>query len=151
MILMDTNVLSQTIRAYGSPCVRHWLDAQPERALYICAPVLADLYFGALHLLPGKKRDDLVEACAAIERRFEWRLPPFESRAARRYAEFRASRWSVGRAAADMDMIIAAVASVHDMTIATQNIRDFDGLGVPLVNPLDAAGRTLFRRSGFRL
>ena len=37
-----------------------------------------------------------------------------------------------------MDAMIAAIALAHAMTLATRNVRDFEGLGVPLVDPFTA-------------
>ena len=37
-----------------------------------------------------------------------------------------------------MDAMIAAICLVHDATLATRNVRDFDGLDLKLVNPFEA-------------
>ena len=37
-----------------------------------------------------------------------------------------------------MDAMIAAIAAAHAMTLATRNVRGFEGLGVPLVDPFTA-------------
>lgn len=33
--------------------------------------------------------------------------------------------------------MIGAIASAHDATVATRNVKDFDHLGIPVVNPFD--------------
>jgi hypothetical protein len=90
-------------------------------------------------LLPdGKQKNILFAACEEVEAMFEGRILSFDQSAAYRYAEFRMRRRKQGRAIAEMDMAIAAIASVHSMTVATGNTRDFEGLGVPLVDPFTA-------------
>ena len=41
MILLDTNVVSETMRPDPSVNVRGWLDAQRSEDLFLCVPVLA--------------------------------------------------------------------------------------------------------------
>lgn len=54
---------------------------------------------------------------------------------ARASGDLRASRESVGRRVAQADMLIAATALVHGLTLATRNLRDFADCGVTLVDP----------------
>jgi len=139
MILLDTNVISQAMKPGGDANVRGWLDAQRKSDLYICAPVLAELLYGAVHLPQGKKREALLSACAHIETvSFAGRILPFDQSATHFYAKFRAKRHKEGRGVAEMDMAIAAIASAHAMTLATRNIWDFEGLDIPLFNPFSA-------------
>jgi toxin FitB len=37
-----------------------------------------------------------------------------------------------------MDLLIAAIASIHGAAVATRNFRDFDGLGLQLINPFES-------------
>ena len=46
MILLDTNVVSESLRPRPSPSVLTWLDARPAESIYLCTPVLAELYRG---------------------------------------------------------------------------------------------------------
>lgn len=136
MILLDTNVVSQAMKPDGDMAVCAWLDAQPKTDLYLCAPVLAELRYGAVNLPNGKKKDFLLAACDHIENKsFAGRILTFDRFAAHFYAEFRAKRRREGRSIAEMDMAIAAIASAHAMTLATRNVCDFEGLGIPLVDP----------------
>ena len=66
-------------------------------------------------------------------------IVPFSENCVGHYAAIIAQRRLSGRPIFAMDAMIAAIALTHDMTLATRNIRDFEGLGVRLVNPFEAA------------
>ena len=61
MILLDTNVLSEPIKATGEPKVLAWLDAQPVDALYLSTISLAELRFGIAALPEGKRKEALAD------------------------------------------------------------------------------------------
>jgi toxin FitB len=136
VILLDTNVVSQSMKPDGDWRVRDWLDSRDMTDFFICAPVLAELRFGALALPNGKKRDFLIACCERIENEtFVRRVLPFDNRAAHCFAQLRALKRSRGQTVPIMDAMIAAIALAHAMTLGTRNVRDFEGLGVPLVDP----------------
>ena len=54
---------------------------------------------------------------------------------ARAAAELRAARDAAGRRVAQADMLIAATALVHGLTLATRNVSDFEDCGVPMFDP----------------
>jgi len=139
MILLDTNVVSQTMRPDGDRRVQAWLNARAIQDFFICAPVLAELRYGALAVPKGKKQDFLISVCERIEcETFAGRVLPFDALAAHRFAELRAQKRLQGKVAPIMDAMIAAIALAHAMTLATRNVKDFEGLGVPLVDPFAA-------------
>jgi predicted nucleic acid-binding protein len=49
--------------------------------------------------------------------------------------QLRGKLQSQGKPRTQADMIIAATAQIHQLTLVTRNIRDFEGCGIPLVNP----------------
>ena len=66
---------------------------------------------------------------------FANRILPFDSAAARAYAEIAAARRAAGRPVSHPDNQIAAIARSHGMAVATRNIRDFEDMGIALINP----------------
>ena len=70
---------------------------------------------------------------------FENRALPFESDAAQAYADIGATRRSAGRTVALADCQIAAIARARDMAVAMRNVRDFEDIGIEIVDPWAAA------------
>jgi predicted nucleic acid-binding protein len=136
VILLDTNVISELMRSSPSETVLAWLDAQRDDDCFLCAPVVAELRYGVAILPEGRRRRALATSLDRIENEeFGDRILPFDRGAARRSAEIRAKRKALGKPMSATDAAIAAIASVHAMTLATRNVRDFEGLELALVDP----------------
>ncbi|MEQ8346356.1 MAG: PIN domain-containing protein [Sneathiellaceae bacterium] len=82
--LLDTNVISETVRPSPDPHVLAWLESQTPRDLYLAAMTIGELVRGARRLADGPQRDRLQ---TWIERdltaQFEGRIVPFDDAAAR--------------------------------------------------------------------
>ena len=70
---------------------------------------------------------------------FAERILPFDSAAARDYADIASGRRSAGRPIAPADCQIAAIARCRGMAMATRNVRDFGDIDVEIVDPWTAA------------
>ena len=139
-VLLDTNVVSELLRPSPNPVVEGWVAGRQATDLHFSAIGEAELRFGVAILPAGRRRDALASAIEEILREdFEDRVLPFDSRAAREYAEIAASRRTVGRPVAPADCQIAAIARSRDLTIATRNVRDFADMEIELVDPWDDA------------
>jgi toxin FitB len=90
-----------------------------------------------LAVLPeGRRRSELETAVRAMfSDDFEGRVLPFDAIAAEGYADIYARRRLAGRSSATADLMIAAIARVHGTGVVTRNVTDFDGCGVPVLNP----------------
>jgi predicted nucleic acid-binding protein len=139
MIVLDTNVLSEGMRARPNPAVQTWLDSQDPKDIYLCAPVLAELHYGAELLPAGARRSSLERTIARMAETFAGRFLLVDAAASREYGRLMAMRDRRGRATGTMDGLIAAVASVHHAAIATRDVHGFDGLGIELINPFPEA------------
>lgn len=91
MILLDTNVISEAMRPEPAPAVRAWLDAQAAETLYLSSLTIAELMFGIGALPKGARKDKLAAATDGVLELFANRILPFDTRAARRYAELAVS------------------------------------------------------------
>jgi len=136
MILLDTNVVSEPLRASGDMNVLAWIDAQIIETLYLSTISLAELRFGIAVLPTGKRRDTLH---ASLEQRvlplFAGRILSFDDPASKSYATLRARARAAGQAIAPADGYIAAIAVAHGFTVATRDTSPFDAAGVPVINP----------------
>jgi len=136
MILLDTNVISDTYRAQPDLSVRRWLAAQRPADLYICAPVLAELRYGAERLPAGGRRRRLEDWIVKIESEgFPDRILPFDQGAAREFGQIFNRRKSAGRPIGIMDAIIASIARSNGATMATRDVGDFAGFDLVIINP----------------
>ena len=139
-LLLDTNVVSELIRKLPDPAVAAWVSGFFVNDLFFSAIGEAELRYGAAILPAGRRRDTLVfEIDAMLRDAFEDRVLPFDSDAAREYGNIAAARRSLGRPVAPADCQIAAIAASRGMAVATRNVRDFENMGIELVDPWAAA------------
>ena len=136
MILLDTNIVSEMMKPAPQPSVVAWLDRQDGVGLFICAPVLAELRYGAELLSSGKRRNELIKVIDHIENdAFLGRILPFEQGAAGCYAKIAAARRRLGRPLNQMDGLIAAIALSEDAVLCTRDEDGFADLGLKIINP----------------
>ncbi len=139
MIILDTNVVSEFGKPSPDGQVSRWLEHNPIGDLYLCGPVVMELSFGAEDYLRRTGLDRYLKALKIhTENRFKGRIVEFVDPAPELAGRLRAEERARGRVLGLPDAMIAAIAIVHGATLATRNVRDFEGLGVKLVNPFEA-------------
>jgi toxin FitB len=136
MIVLDTNVLSETLRPKPSTKVLDWMRAEQSAALFTTTITEAELLFG-IALLPHGARRRLLEAVvnAIFEQDLAGRILPFDSAAAREFADIAATRRRVGRPISEADARIAAIARSRGAAVATRNVADFADCAVEIIDP----------------
>ena len=140
MILLDTDVVSELMRASPDAAVRRFLAAQRLETLFLPSLVVAEIRYGLAWLPEGRRRADLESLFERfLAEGFADRVLPFDATCAARYARARAAREAAGRPIALADALIGGMALAHGATLATRNMTDFEGLGATLVNPWEAA------------
>ncbi len=140
MVLLDTNVVSELIRGAPDPAVEAWTAGHPLESLFFSAIGEAELRYGVAILPTGRRRETLASDIERMLRdAFGNRVLPFDSDAARAYADIAAMRRSAGRSVAPADCQIAAIARSRNMAVATRNVRDFEDIDIEVVDPWVAA------------
>ena len=134
MILLDTNVLSELTRARPAPQVVAWLEENEPR-LALPAITLAELRYGIARLASGRRKSRLTRFWNMTRERFVGRIYSFDDRAAEAYGDIAAAAERAGTPINVAGGLIAAIAVVHGMSIATRDISDFDVAGASVVNP----------------
>ncbi|BCT93979.1 ribonuclease VapC [Lysobacter helvus] len=134
MIVLDTNVVSELMRAKPEPRVLRWVDAQPAETVVVTAITVAEVLCGIARLPKGARRTGL-EVAAAQTFDEDLMVLPFDDAAAVDYAAIAALQESRGRKLAIADAMIAATCLAAGATLATRNVRDFAGLGLEVVDP----------------
>lgn len=136
--LLDTNIVSEAVKPRPSPALVEWLGAQPDEALHISALTVAEIRRGVLEKAPGRRRRDLEAWFAGPEgpqALFSGRVLPFDARAALEWARLMAEGTASGRPRSALDMVVAATAVAHGLTVATANERHFRDTGLAWINP----------------
>lgn len=136
MILVDTNVLSAMMRVAVEPAVERWFDSQPPDSVWTTTVTIFEIRFGVAVLAPGGRRDRLYDAFdRAINDVLGGRVLPFDRTAAETAAAIAARQRQIGRAVEIRDVQIAGIAAARKATLATRNTRQFENLGILLVDP----------------
>lgn len=134
--LFDTNVVSEVIRPRPNPTVLSWIASRPEDTVAISTITIAELREGASLVQNETRRKALREWIdVSVERDFGDRALPLTVEILTTWLSLARSLKANGRSASSPDLLIAATARVHDLTIATRNVRDFVGTGAILFNP----------------
>lgn len=135
MILLDTNVVSEAMKPEPAPSVRAWLDAQAAETLYLSSVTIAELMFGIGALSNGRRKDKLAAALDAVLDMFADRILPFDTRAARRYADLAVRARAAGKGFPTPDGYIAAIAAAHDFAVASRDTSAFTAAGLVVIDP----------------
>ena len=134
--LLDTNVVSE-LRKIGDgkadARVAAWVDTEDAESFFISASTILELERGVL----GIQRRDAAQGARLrawldnhVRPEFAGRILPIDDQIAMRCAHLH-----IPDRRNEVDALIAATALVHGLTVATRNVRDFEGTGVVVVNP----------------
>lgn len=133
MWLLDTNVISEIRKSRPHPVAMAWFDRQQADSLFLSVASIGEIQRGA-----EKTREQNPEKAMEIE---AWLDALITTSNVLMADELTFVRWAklMHRQSGDLiiDALIAATAQVHGLTVATRNVRDFETLGVAVVNPFD--------------
>lgn len=135
MIVVDTNVVSELMKAQPSELVKAWFLRQDSRELRITSITVAEVLYGIERLAPGKRQEELREAALDIFSGFAEQILSFDAVAAAHYSNIVTGRDRQGNPIGGFDAQIAAICLSHEARLATRNEKDFVDLGVNLINP----------------
>jgi predicted nucleic acid-binding protein len=134
MFLLDTNVLSELRRPdKANPGLIAWAKSTVPAELFISAITLFEIELGAVQAawedaVKGKVLRSWIDT--QVMPAFKGRIIAVDAIVAQRCAALH-----VPDPRPQRDSLIAATALVHRMTVITRNVRDFEPMGVQLVNP----------------
>ena len=140
MIVLDTNVLSETMRPQPASQVLAWLDGLDQLPVYVSSVTQAEMLLGVALMPAGKRRTTLETKVAALfSQHFANRCLPFDAQAAPHYARIVSRLQKEGKRISTEDGQIAAVACSRGFSLATRNVSDFAGIAdLEVINPWDA-------------
>jgi hypothetical protein len=131
--LLDTNVISETIRREQNKLVLRWFQQIPSEALFVSVLTLGELRKG-IERLADKKRKEKLRLWLEHElpEWFEGRVLPVNLAVAERWGRLLAE---VGRPVPAIDSLLAATALHYELRLVTRNTGDFNYPGLEVINP----------------
>jgi predicted nucleic acid-binding protein len=135
MIVLDTNVVSEALKPEPNAAVLAWLNAQAAETVYLSSVTVAELLFGVGVLPDSARKDRLNTRIARLIDQFGGRILPFDTPAARRYAELAARARSAGKGFPTPDGYIAAIAASKGFAVASRDISAFSAGGLAVIDP----------------
>jgi len=135
VIVVDTNVVSELMRPAPAPAVETWARSSPTADLYITAITVAEIGYGIDRLPDGRRKEDLAAAAVDIFSTFDDHILPFDAEAAGLYGAIVGRRERAGTPITGFDAQVAAICRAKEATLATRNVKDFDGTGIKVLTP----------------
>ena len=145
MYLIDTNLISAVSPNRPTPQgLVEWMDAQSD-SLFLSVVTIAEVEDGIAKLRREKatrRSKDLAQWLEAVLHLYGDRILAFDTAAARFAGELSDRARGKGHAPGFADIIIAATARRHALTILSRNVRHFKPLGVPVLDPFSELPRS---------
>ncbi len=138
MYLLDTNVVSELRRSNPHPSVLDWIQHTPTEHLYLSAVTIGEIQAG-IEITREQDAAKAGELEAWLDRVLNsYSILAVDSIAFREWAKLMHHQSPT----LTQDAMIAAVATVHRLIVVTRNVRDFDRLGVQVLNPFAGQNRS---------
>jgi predicted nucleic acid-binding protein len=131
--LLDTNVLSELRRKQPHPGVSAWMAQRPASSLYLSVLTLGELRKGIDGVQVEARKLALSDWLQnELSLFFLGRVLSIDEQVADRWGQLVAA---AGRPLPSIDSLLAAKALVHGLRMVTRNAKDFEGMGVEVINP----------------
>lgn len=139
--LIDTSVVSETVRPKPEPKVLAWVEQRNPAELFLASPTVGELMRGA-RKIKEEARTNTYERWIEndLSEQFEGRILPFDDKAARIWGRLMGDGDRKGLTPAAADAQIAAIAIEHGLVLVTRNVRDFQNFDLAITNPWDGEG-----------
>lgn len=134
--LLDTNILSELRRPRPEPRVVRFIASQPLERLYVSEVTFAEIRFGIELVEDPARRSDLQDWLThRIRPMFAQRTLPISEAVTLRWRLLVEAGRKSGHTFSQPDLIIAATALHHGLTIVTRDRTDYDRAGAAVFQP----------------
>lgn len=128
--------MSEWAKPHPNAGVASWLDETDEDRVFVSVITLAEVRYGIERLVTSARRKRLNEWLEQeLPSRFEGRILNVDNRVADACGRTIARAEGLGRRIEAMDALIAATAEIHDLTLVTRNVSDFESVLKVVINP----------------
>jgi toxin FitB len=137
--LLDTNVLSETVKPQANERVLAWLEASNELLFHVSVLTLGEIRNG-IDSAPLSARRTSLESWLSRDLmiRFAGRILGVNQEIADRWGRITAKASVVGRPIPAIDALLAATALHHNLTLVTRNAKHAAATGAPFINPWES-------------
>ena len=137
--LVDTNIPSEFTNNQPDVRVANFIRNADQKNLFLSVMTIGEICKG-IDLLPVSQKRSGLKKWLEIDVQvwFAGRILPITEPIAERWGHLAAATRKQGITLAVVDGLIAATALEYGLTVVTRNVKDFDGLGVPIINPWEA-------------
>ena len=135
--LLDTCILSETVRPRPDERVLRWFQTTDRTLMYTPAVVIGEIRKGIVRMPKGSRRNLLEGWLERYRVNYVQRIVPFDADVAHSWGTLVGQLQSKGVTLPIIDSQIAATALHHDMTLVTRNVKDMEPTGVRLFNPFE--------------
>lgn len=131
--LLDTNVLSETIKVTPNQSVLNWVQSVPSESIYISVITIGEIRKGIEKLETSHKKEKILTWLEhSVPDWFDGRILPIDFDVCDRWGYITGSS---EKTLAAIDSLIAATALTHNLKLVTRNVSDFPIPGLEVINP----------------
>lgn len=134
--VVDTNIISEVTKHRLNDNVLAWFWDYNQDVFLTTVSVM-ELHYGIMRLPDGKRKAALKTQINAIIKDCSDHIYPLDSFSAYLCADLRCRAHYAGRTPQIADLMIAAICKANNATLVTHNVKDFDYLGIDIVDPFD--------------
>jgi predicted nucleic acid-binding protein len=135
--LFDTTLVSEVDKPRPDAGVMAWLASNVHPA-FLSVITIGEMKSGIERMPQSPRRATLALRLNEILAEFEARILSVTTEVTLEWGRLAGAAAAVGRTLPILDSLIAATALVHNLTVVTRNVGDFEACGVPTVNPWSA-------------
>lgn len=137
--LLDTNILSELRRKTPAPAVVEFVSSTPLHQLHVSSVTFAEIRYGIECLADPERRARLTHWLDhRLRPMFEGRTLPLCEDTLLQWRLIIESGRQRGHTFSHPDVLIAASAARHGLTVVSRDVADFEAAGVPTLNPWSA-------------
>ncbi len=133
--LLDTCLISELPKPVPNQKVIDRLKKIPSDSLFISVMTIGEMRKGLSKLQPSEKKERLTNWLDTLLKLYKKRILIVDLTVAEKWGELQGNTEKIGKPMSSVDSLLAATASVNNLTLVTRNESDFENGEIPIINP----------------